>query len=206
MDAMQMLPGVKTRLQITHDYHDGVLLGLIEDVMNYMLSAGVKPRVITGSSSIGCIARGVADIWNHGSGEGEFSKYFHERLIQLSMPVSGMEDGSEDFDEITEDEIDEIVGGDIPAKEPDYEIITEDEIDDIISVETPEYTTPDDIDDIISGEYDEIENPDYTDDEYEYITKDEIDDLFGEDSSADDSNSEGEYEYVTKDDVDDLFN
>ena len=38
---------------------------------------------------------------------------------------------------------------------------------------------------------------------YEYITKDEIDDLFGEESSA--PETEDEYEYVTKDDVDDLF-
>jgi len=181
MEDNELLNGVKTRLGITGSYHDNLFMAYIEDVKAYLLSAGVKPRVINGSSSIGCIARGVADLWNYGAGEGEFSEVFNQRLIQLAMPDSSMEDGSEDFDEITEEEIDDLFGEDSPVNEPDYEIITKEEIDDIIEVETPEYTTPDDIDDIISGEYDEPENPEEPvepEDEYEYISKDEIDDLF----------------------------
>lgn len=209
MEDSELLNAIKTRLGITGEYHDGLLLAYAEDVKAYMLSGGVRPSVINGSYSVGCIARGVADLWNYGAGDGRFSEVFYQRVIQLALPIVGMEDGSEEFDEITEDEIDEIVGGDTPVKEPDYEIITEEEIDDIIDVETPEYTTPDDIDDIISGDHNEPENPeenpDSEDDEYEYVTKDEIDDLFGDDSSVDDSNSDEEYEYVTKDDVDDLF-
>lgn len=181
MDDSEMLIGVKTRLGITGPYHDALLMEYIKDVKDYMLSAGVKPRVINGSTSIGCIARGVADLWNYGAGEGVFSRTFTERLIQLSMPMANMEDGSEDFDEITEDEIDDLFGEDSVVNQPDYEITTKEEIDEIIDVETPEYTTPDDIDDIISGEYDEPEKPEEepdSEDEYEYVSKDEIDDLF----------------------------
>ena len=210
MDDAELLNGIKVRLGITGDYHDGLLLAYAQDVKDYMLSGGVTPRVINGSTSIGCIARGVADLWNYGSGEGKFSEVFYQRVIQLALPIAGMEDGSEDFDEITEEDIDDMFGEDSVLNEPDYEIITKDEIDEIIDVETPEYTTPGDIDDIISGEYDEsTNNPEETpdlDDEYDYITKEEIDDLFGEDSSVDEPTSEDEYEYVTKDEIDDLFN
>ena len=181
MEDNELLNGVKIRLGVTGTYHDGLFMGYIEDVKAYLLSAGVKPRVINGTSSIGCIARGVADLWNYGAGEGKFSESFYQRLIQLSLPTANMEDGSEDFDEITEDEIDDLFGEDSPVNEPDYEVVTKEEIDEIVETVVPEYTTPDDIDDIISGEYDEPENPEEapdSEDEYEYITKDEVDDLF----------------------------
>ena len=207
MEDNELLNEVKKRMLITHDFHDDFIAGLIVDAKDYMLSAGVRPRVLNGPSAIGCIARGVRDLWNMGAGDGKFSSYFYQRVIQLSTPMSDVEDGSEEFDEITEDEIDDLFGKDSVVNQPDYEITTKEEIDEIIEdVETPEYTTPDDIDDIISGDYNEPENPEETpgpDDEYEYITKDEIDDLFGEESSA--PETEDEYEYVTKDDVDDLF-
>lgn len=182
MEDKVLLDAIKIRLGVTGEYHDGLLLAYAEDVKAYMLSAGVKPRIINGETSIGCIARGVADLWNYGSGEGRFSEVFNQRVIQLALPSAGMEDGSEEFDEVTEDDIDEIVGGDIPVKEPDYEIITKDEVDEIVEVDVPEYTTPDDIEDIISGDYTEPENPeeepDNSEDEYEYMTKEEIDELF----------------------------
>lgn len=208
MGETELLDEVKKRILITGTYHDAWILGLIDDVKAYMLSAGVRPSVLNGSSAIGAIARGVADLMNHGAGEGKFSEVFNQRLIQLTLPIAGMEDGSEEFDEVTEDEIDDLFGEDSPVNEPDYEIITKDEIDDIIGVDTPEYTTPGDIDDIISGDYNKPETPEEdgdSDDEYDYVTKDEIDDLFGEGSSEDDSSSDDEYEYVTKDEIDDLF-
>lgn len=166
MDDTELLKEIKTRLQIEGDYHDALLLAYAEDVKAYMLSGGVKPRVINGSSSIGCIARGVADLWNYGSGEGKFSEVFYQRVIQLSLPMASMEDGSEDFDEMTEEEIDEIVDGEIPAEEPDYEIMDEEDIDEIVSGN---------VDD--EPETEEPENPD-SGDEYEYITEEELDELF----------------------------
>lgn len=166
MDDTELLKEIKTRLQIEGDYHDALLLAYAEDVKAYMLSGGVKPRVINGSSSIGCIARGVADLWNYGSGEGKFSEVFYQRVIQLSLPMASMEDGSEDFDEMTEEEIDEIVDGEIPVEEPDYEIMDEEDIDEIVSGN---------VDD--EPETEEPENPD-SGDEYEYITEEELDELF----------------------------
>ena len=186
MDDIEMLNGIKTRLGITGDYHNDLLMAYAEDVKAYMLSGGVRPSVINGSSSIGCIARGVADLWNYGSGEGKFSDVFYQRVIQLALPIVGMEDGSEDLDSITEDDVDEIVGGKVPPKEPEYEVITKEEVDEIVDDEEAEYTTPDDIDDIISGEYDESDEPENpeeepdSEDEYDYMTKEEVDELFKE--------------------------
>lgn len=83
MDDVELLNEVKIRLSLTGEYHDPLIKGFIEDVIAYMSDAGVPDEVFTDSASIGCIARGVADLWNYGSGDGEFSKVFKERTIQL---------------------------------------------------------------------------------------------------------------------------
>ncbi len=80
---MDILNEVKTRLGITGDYQDGLLKGYIQDVKDYLLDAGVDPLVINEKVSIGIIARGVADLWNYGSGEGKLSETFYQRAIQL---------------------------------------------------------------------------------------------------------------------------
>ena len=49
-----------------------------------MLSAGVPLDVVNGSASVGCIARGVADLWNYGSGSAKLSTYFLQRMQQLT--------------------------------------------------------------------------------------------------------------------------
>lgn len=81
----ELLTEVKTRLSIADTYHDTLLAALIEDVKAYMLSGGVAGDVVSDNISVGCIARGVADLWNMGAGDGKFSDIFRERVIQLSM-------------------------------------------------------------------------------------------------------------------------
>ena len=77
------LTEVKARLGITGNYQDSTLNGYIDDVKQYLLSAGVKQEVIDSDKSIGCIARGVIDLWNYGQG-GTLSNYFMQRAIQLT--------------------------------------------------------------------------------------------------------------------------
>lgn len=76
---MNLLESVKTRLSITGDYHDNLLSGYIADVKEYLLSAGVKSEVVESQKSIGCIAKGVSDLWERE----QFSELFRERVIQL---------------------------------------------------------------------------------------------------------------------------
>lgn len=84
MTSQELLIKVKQGLGITGDYQDSTLNIYIEDVKAFMLDAGVKQEVIDSERSIGCITRGVADLWNLG-GNVSFSEYFKQRVIQLAM-------------------------------------------------------------------------------------------------------------------------
>lgn len=98
---MNLLEEIKKRLALTGEYHDSLLLGLAEDVKQYMLSAGVEQSVVDSKLSIGCIARGVQDLWTKES----FSDIFKQRVIQLTfepetdlelipdLPVADSEEG-----------------------------------------------------------------------------------------------------------------
>lgn len=83
MTEVNMLSEVKTRLGITGTFQDAALQGFIDDVKNFLSDAGVPADVISSSASVGVIARGVADTWNYGSGDGEFSQMFYQRAEQL---------------------------------------------------------------------------------------------------------------------------
>lgn len=134
----RLLMGIKERLGITGNFHDRMLLDYAEDVRYYMFSAGVDPRVVHGEAAIGCIARGVADLWNQGAGEGRFSDMFLQRVTQLALPASGYEDGCGAFDPTPRPEIDAMFGfhghhepcPGIPGR-PDYHIATDEMIDHI---------------------------------------------------------------------------
>lgn len=76
----ERLAAVKTALGITGDYQDGTLLVYIDEVVSFLLNAGVAETNITD----GLVARGVADLWNYGSAEGKLSEYFVQRATQLS--------------------------------------------------------------------------------------------------------------------------
>lgn len=85
MTEAQLLAKVKNALGITGTYQDETLKIYIDEVKAFLLSAGVKQGVIESSAAVGCIARGVADLWNYGSGNASFSEYFKQRCIQLSL-------------------------------------------------------------------------------------------------------------------------
>lgn len=79
-----MLNTVKAALNITGTYQDNALQAYIDEVNQYMIAAGVPSSLIDVAASAGTVARGVADLWNYGAGEGKLSPYFYERVIQLS--------------------------------------------------------------------------------------------------------------------------
>lgn len=78
---MNYLEDVKNALGITGDYQDATLTVYINEVVDFLVEAGVKKSHITS----GIIARGVADLWNYGSNDGSLSSYFKERATQLSF-------------------------------------------------------------------------------------------------------------------------
>ena len=78
---MNLLDEVKKRMLISGNFHDKLLLGLIEDVKQYLISAGVDETVVNSKKSIGCIARGVSELFN----QNEFSDFFKQRAIQLTF-------------------------------------------------------------------------------------------------------------------------
>lgn len=84
VDVYDVLKDVKNALGITGDYQDSTLNVYINDVKDYLKKAGISDDVINSQASAGAIARGVADLWNYGSGDGKLSPYFYERVIQLS--------------------------------------------------------------------------------------------------------------------------
>lgn len=83
MTDAELLEKIKTGLGITGTYQDETLKIYINDVKQYLLDAGVNPEIIDGSAAVGVILRGVADLWNYGSGNADFSEYFIQRVTQL---------------------------------------------------------------------------------------------------------------------------
>lgn len=81
---VEILAAVKDALGITGDYQDATLKRYIQEVNEYLKSAGVPEEDILSVKTYGVVARGVSDLWNYGAGEGKLSPYFYERVIQLS--------------------------------------------------------------------------------------------------------------------------
>lgn len=77
-----ILEEVKTRLGITGNYHDSILESYIADVKVYLENTGISPD---SEKAIGLIARGVADMWNYGSGDGGLSPLFYDMCTQLAL-------------------------------------------------------------------------------------------------------------------------
>ena len=80
---------VKSALGITGEYQDATLKIYIDEVIAYMVSAGVSTEVINSEVSAGVIARGVTDLWNYNGGSGKLSDYFYQRVIQLKYAEVG---------------------------------------------------------------------------------------------------------------------
>lgn len=78
---MITLADVKKALGITGDYQDDTLQQYMDEVVEFLVDAGVTRSNIT----CGIVARGVSDLWNYGSGDGKLSQYFMQRAAQLSF-------------------------------------------------------------------------------------------------------------------------
>lgn len=87
MEGAELLKKVKAGLGITGDYQDDTLQFYIDEVKAFMLSAGVAQSVIDSPVSVGCIMRGVMDLWRLDSGNTKFSEYFIQRVLQLVAKV-----------------------------------------------------------------------------------------------------------------------
>ena len=74
------LEDVKNALGITGNYQDATLQIYFDEVVDFLQDAGVTQS----NMSKGIIARGVADLWNYGAGEGKLSSYFMQRAAQLA--------------------------------------------------------------------------------------------------------------------------
>lgn len=74
------LENVKSALGITGDYQNATLQIYFDEVVAFLVGAGVAESNITS----GIVARGVSDLWNYGSGDGKLSQYFLQRAAQLS--------------------------------------------------------------------------------------------------------------------------
>lgn len=77
---MVTLEDVKNALGITGDYQDETLQQYFNEVIDFLVDAGVAQSNIT----CGIVARGVSDLWNYGSADGKLSPYFMQRASQLS--------------------------------------------------------------------------------------------------------------------------
>lgn len=78
---MATLNEVKNALGVTGDYQNDTLQVYYDEVIAFLRDAGVAETHITS----GIVARGIADLWNYGSGEGKFSPYFMQRATQLAL-------------------------------------------------------------------------------------------------------------------------
>lgn len=85
MTDAEILEKVKNGLGITGSYQDETLTVYIDEVKAFMLDAGVPASVISSAASVGCITRGVADLWDYGRGNAKLSDYFVQRVLQLRV-------------------------------------------------------------------------------------------------------------------------
>lgn len=81
-----LLESIKTALGITGSYLDGTIRIYIDEVNRYLIDAGMPAEKVNTDETIGIVARGVADLWNYGAGDGKLSTYFMQRAIQLYSP------------------------------------------------------------------------------------------------------------------------
>lgn len=100
LSSDEILKEVKKGLGITTDFQNDILNVYIEDVKAFCRSAGVKESVINSNRAIGCILRGVIDLWNYGSGSAGLSDYFKMRVTQLAFED---EDSAADAESVAAD-------------------------------------------------------------------------------------------------------
>lgn len=84
MTDNELLTKIKSGLGITGTYQDETLQIYIAEVKQFLIDAGVALTIVESELSVGVIIRGVADLWNYGSGKSELSPYFIQRVKQLT--------------------------------------------------------------------------------------------------------------------------
>lgn len=87
LTAEERLAKIKIAIYGTaaHSFNDDQLKIYIDEIIEELVSGGVKREVAESTAAVGCIACGVNDIWNYSSGGVKHSEYFNRRLIQLSI-------------------------------------------------------------------------------------------------------------------------
>lgn len=83
MTDAELLAAIKNTLNISGEHFDVTLRLYIDEVKAYLTSAGVRVDVLGSALAVGCIARGVSDLWNYGNGDTKLSEYFYQRAAQL---------------------------------------------------------------------------------------------------------------------------
>lgn len=89
MSSEELREKVKTMLLINGEYHNSMLDLYISEVISFAENAGVPAAVLNSEKIVGLAARGVADLWNYGAGDGKLSDYFMQRVIQLTAETEG---------------------------------------------------------------------------------------------------------------------
>ena len=84
MTDTELLTKVKTALLIGGNYHDEMLKVYIDEVKEFLKSAGVVDEILQSEKIVGIVSRGVSDLWNCGAGAGTLSPYFMQRAAQLA--------------------------------------------------------------------------------------------------------------------------
>lgn len=93
MTDTELLKKVKSALGITGDYQNETIKTYIDEVKLYLDCCGVSKDILESNVSVGVISRGVADLWNYGSGNAHLSEYFMQRAAQLAYASLGSGDG-----------------------------------------------------------------------------------------------------------------
>ncbi len=87
----EILTAVKNGIGITGDYQDETLMVYVNEVIDFMINAGVSENVVRSNAAVGCIMRGVVDLWDYGNGTAKLSDYFKMRVVQLSCRKNASE-------------------------------------------------------------------------------------------------------------------
>lgn len=86
MEEYSILESVKKNYGFEdNDYHDGILQEKIDEVIEYLIDAGIPEAIVMSKRCKGIIFRGVDDLWTSGGGNATLSPYFKERAAQLAL-------------------------------------------------------------------------------------------------------------------------
>ncbi len=78
-----LLAEVKKAVGNTGTYQDDTIQFYINDVKVDLLSAGVRADVVNSTLAVGCIARGVTDMWLPVAGAAKYSETFFQKADAL---------------------------------------------------------------------------------------------------------------------------